>query len=168
MGKPLIQQRRGKGSQRYRTPKHTFTAAIQYPRANDQKGTIIDIATCPAHTSPLILVKYDNGECAVNAAPEGIYLGQEVHIGASAPIQPGNVLHLKDIPEGTLIFNIESKPKDASVFLEAKASISMSTLAFSFLYLINFEKYTFSKSFDIVFLKFSFFKSNLNLSMSLL
>ena len=122
MGKPLIQQRRGKGPQRYRTPKHTFTAAIQYPRANDQKGTIIDIATCPAHTSPLILVKYDNGECAVNAAPEGIYLGQEVHIGASAPIQPRNVLHLKDIPEGTLIFNIESKPGDGGKFVRASGT----------------------------------------------
>jgi large subunit ribosomal protein L2 len=40
----------------------------------------------------------------------------------SAPVKPGNVLSLAEIPEGTMIHNIESKPGDGGKFARASGT----------------------------------------------
>lgn len=110
MGKRLIQQRRGRGTGPYKSPSHRFKGAITHP-AVPTNGVVVDLLHCAGHTAPLMEVKYLTGNVQLAPAPEGIKVGDEIVVGATEP-GLGHVLELKDIPEGTLIHNIELKPGD--------------------------------------------------------
>lgn len=118
MGKRIIQQRRGKGTATYRSPGHRFYGSAKHISiAQDTvSGKVIDIVKCPGHTSPLAQVSYENGETQYMIAPEGLYVGMQVASGAKANVKPGNTLPLKEIPEGSLVYNIEIKPGDGGKF----------------------------------------------------
>jgi len=123
MGKNLIQQARGKGGPTYRSPSFRFAGKISFkPLSIDNttvQGKIIDLIKCPGHSSPLAEIKYQDGSKALMPAPEGIAVGDEVSAGPDAQIDSGNVRAIKDIPEGTLINNIESRPGDGGTFCRA-------------------------------------------------
>src|SRR3989338_11476740 len=115
MGKNLIQQARGKGSPTYRSPSFRYKGETQYAALAGEDiltGTVIDLIDCAGHTAPLMKIKYANEAEALMIACEGIRVGDQVFSGSSAPVQPGSVMPLRSIPEGTLIYNIEIKPGD--------------------------------------------------------
>ncbi len=118
MGKNLIQQARGKGSPTYRAPSFRYLAKVSYPQTATI-GTIKDIVKCRGHSSPLVQVKYDNGEEAFLVAGEGVKVGDSVKLGEGAPAEKGNTLFLKDIPVGADIFNIEIRPGDGGKFVRS-------------------------------------------------
>lgn len=119
MGKNLIQQRRGKGSSTYKAPSFRYKGSVKHVKGNDINGKIIDIFSCQGHSAPLARVLYENGEEVLMIAPEGMKAGNFVEAGASSPISPGNVIPLKDVPEGTIVYNIESMPGDGGKFIRA-------------------------------------------------
>ncbi len=128
MGKSLIQQKRGKGSHTYRAPSFRYYGNAHYPRENkDIEGKIIDLIGCPGHSAPLIRVKYDNGEDVLMLAPEGVRVGDMVQSGIKTPVNPGNVMPLKNVPEGTLIYNIESQPGDGGKFVRSAGTFAKVT-----------------------------------------
>ena len=45
-------------------------------------------------------------------------------MGPKSEIKSGNVLHLKDIPEGTSVYNIESQPGDGGKFVRASGTFA--------------------------------------------
>ena len=97
MGKNLIQQRRGKGSLRFRTPKQNFYGDAKYAKLDSGeqlKGKIREILHCPAHSAPLLAVQYENGEVIKMISPENIKVGDEIFIGNNSPLKDGNVLPL--------------------------------------------------------------------------
>jgi large subunit ribosomal protein L2 len=119
MGKSLIQQARGKGGPVFRSLSFRFKgdAKMRAPEAKQIQGTIVDFVHCPGHSAPLVEIEYDDGQTCLLIAPEGAKVGDKVTIGGGqAEITPGNVLALKDIPEGTPIFNIELQPGDGGRF----------------------------------------------------
>lgn len=123
MGKNLIQQRRGKGSTTYRAPSFRYKAAIRHIKdLKDMDGKIIDIFNCQGHSGPLAQVLYENGEEVFMIAPEGIRVGDFVSSGANSVIKPGSTVVLKNIPEGTLVHNIESIPGDGGKFIRASGT----------------------------------------------
>ena len=111
MGKNLIQQRRGRGSPTYRAPSFRYEGRVKHP-ALETVGTVIDLVHSAGHYAPLMQLSLLTGERGLALAPEGIRVGDEIAIGAGVPIKEGNVLPLKDIPEGTLIHNLELRPGD--------------------------------------------------------
>lgn len=121
MGKDLIIQRRGRGSMRYRAHSFNFKGEAKHPSLSHSTvaGTIIDFIKCPAHTAPLARIEYDSGESCLVLACEGMRVGDQVQVGSDAQAIAGNTLSLKDIPEGTLIYNIESQPGDGGKFVRA-------------------------------------------------
>ncbi len=118
MGKPLIQQRRGKGSSTFRAPTHRSIGAVSLRPLDYRElegvvyGKIVDIVKDTFHTAPIMIVQYETGEKVLLPAPEGVYVSQIVASGALAPINPGNVTFLKNIPVGTKISMIEIRPGD--------------------------------------------------------
>lgn len=126
MGKNLIQQARGKGSPTYRAPSFRYVGTAKHiPLKNEAiTGKVIDIVHCPGHSAPLTKVEYDNGEIALNLAPEGIRIGQEITSGVDTPIMPGFTSQLKNIPEGTLVYNIESQPGDGGKFVRSSGAFA--------------------------------------------
>jgi large subunit ribosomal protein L2 len=57
------------------------------------------------------LIKYADDEYSYILAPEGIKSGDKVFSSDRAEIKVGNCLALKSIPVGTLVHNVELKPK---------------------------------------------------------
>ncbi|MBS3122737.1 50S ribosomal protein L2 [Candidatus Woesearchaeota archaeon] len=125
MGKRIIAQRRGKGSTTYRCPSFNFKGAAKHPAIAQEpiKGTVIDIIHCPAHSAPLVKVEYENGESSLMIAPENICVNQIIENG-SKTLELGNTLALKDIPEGTLIYNIENVPGDGGKFVRSSGTFA--------------------------------------------
>jgi large subunit ribosomal protein L2 len=81
MPKRLIQQRRGKGGPRFRSPGHRFKGATGLRKMDNIeekgviKGVVKDIYNDPAKSAPMLLVEYDNGDILSYPAPFGIKVG---------------------------------------------------------------------------------------------
>jgi large subunit ribosomal protein L2 len=118
MGKNLLQQRRGKGSLRFKAPNHNFVGEAGYAdiAAKEAKGVVTDIVHCPAHSAPLLEVSFNNGEKVFMIAAQEKKVGNEIFTGQNAAVESGNVMALKDIPDGTEIFNVESNAGDGGKF----------------------------------------------------
>jgi len=120
MGKNLRQQRRGRGTLRFKAPNHRYVGEAGYSKlGSDARGIITDIKHCAAHSAPLLEVAFNNGEKVFMIAPNEKKVGDEINIGQNAAAESGNVLALKNIAEGTEIFNIESNPGDGGKFVRA-------------------------------------------------
>lgn len=119
MGKRIIAQRRGRGG-RYVSPSHRFKAGVKHI-SKDITGRVIDIIHCPGHTAPLAQVKYGDSSSYI-LCPEGIMVGDLVSIGNKVDIKNGNTTFLKNIPEGSLVYNIESIPGDGGKFVRSSGT----------------------------------------------
>lgn len=130
MGKRIIQQRRGRGTFRYKSPSHRFKARTTYRKYDTIEktgvifGKIIDIIDCPGHSSPLIKIVYENGEKVYLPAPQGVRVNDIVASGVIASVQVGNVLPLKNIPDGTNVFCIESLPGSGPTFIRSSGTFA--------------------------------------------
>ncbi len=125
MPKRLIQQRRGKGGPRFRSPGHRFKGATELRKMDDIeekgaiKGIVKDIYNDPAKSAPMLLVEYDNGDILSYPAPFGIKVGDFVESGFSANPIMGSILPLSKIPEGSLIYCVENRHGSGPKFARA-------------------------------------------------
>ena len=126
MGKNLIQQARGKGGPTYRAPSFRYAgeAKLHTPVAELLRGRIVDLIKCPGHAAPLAKIKYADGVVCLIAAPEFVKVGDEVQVGPGSEVSPGNILALKDIPEGVPIYNIELQPGDGGRFCRTSGTFA--------------------------------------------
>ncbi len=122
MGKRLIQQRRGRGTGPYKSPGHRFKGAAKHYDSQG-KGIVVDFINCPGHSAPLMVVEFESGDFALSLAPKGIKVGDVVEVGG-AELNTGNVLELKNIPEGALIYNIEARPGDGGKFVRTSGAFA--------------------------------------------
>jgi large subunit ribosomal protein L2 len=111
MGKRIISRRRGKGSHTYKSNTHKGRDNVEYP-LEEKQGEVIEIEHDPARTAPVAKVRFAEDDVQHILAPEGLEVGQEVHISRQAPLESGNTLPLREIPEGVPIYNIELQPGD--------------------------------------------------------
>ena len=121
MGKNLIQQRSGKGSTSFTSPsfKSRGNACYHPQTLIALKGKIIDLVDSPGHSGPLMIIKYEDKQTSLIQAPEGVHVSQEVAMGDDAPLETGNILPLRAIPDGTSICNIEKVPGDGGCFVKS-------------------------------------------------
>jgi large subunit ribosomal protein L2 len=124
MGKMLKQQRRGKGSNAYAKKPGAFKTSVGYPngQGKDIVGEVVRFINDPGHTAPLMEVLYEDFTRSYLLAPEGIKVGDKLHISGKPVYGLGNVLKLGDIPEGTPVYNIESVPGDGGKFARSAGS----------------------------------------------
>ena len=73
-------------------------------------GTVSSIEYDPNRTANIALINYADGEKRYIIAPKGLKVGDKIESGEKADIKVGNNLPLANIPEGTLVHNIELKP----------------------------------------------------------
>ena len=64
----------------------------------------------PNRTTRIALLHYVDGEKRYILAPQDLRVGDMVVSSATADIKPGNTLPLLNIPNGTLVHNVEMKP----------------------------------------------------------
>src|SRR3989338_7165039 len=106
MGKNLRQQRRGKGTPRYRSPSHRYIGRISYS-GFAKEGSVVDIVHGPGFRSPVAVIDTGSGRM-MNLATEGTRVGQKICSDASE----GSIVELEKITEGTKVCNIEIVPGD--------------------------------------------------------
>ena len=114
MGKRLRQQRAGRGTPTYRSRKHIHPGPAKYPAIKNEtlKGKIVELVHDPGRYVPLARIITEDGKEFLTPAPEGVYVGQVIEIGPDARPEPGNIMPIGKVPEGTMIFNIELRPGD--------------------------------------------------------
>ena len=117
MGKRIIQQARGRGSTTYRVRRAAYSIKPAYPE-EDGECEILKFVSDSGHSAPMAMIKSKKATF-FNLAVEGIQKGQKIMIGKTAEIKPGNILALEDIPVGTNICNIETRPRDGGQIVRA-------------------------------------------------
>jgi large subunit ribosomal protein L2 len=120
MGKRIITQKRGKGSQRYVAPSHRYKTEAHYAQG-ERSGVVEDIQHDLSKTGIVMRVGWDDGRKNMYLAPEGMMTGDRVVQGGSG-IALGNVLALTSVPEGMPIFNIEARPGDGGRVVRASGA----------------------------------------------
>ncbi|GAO99961.1 50S ribosomal protein L2 [Fructobacillus ficulneus] len=101
-GRMTVRHKAGGHKQAYRI--------IDFKRIKDEKfATVKAIEYDPNRTANIALLVYEDGIKAYILAPKGLKVGDKVQSGPDADIKVGNALPLTNIPEGTLIHNIELK-----------------------------------------------------------
>ncbi len=112
MGKKLILQRRGRGTQRFRTPSHRYKGNVEYPLVSRKfEGKIVELLRDAIHTSPLMKIKTDDNKSILLPAPEGVMVGQTIKM-TDSEASVGNIMPVGNIPEGYAVYNIELSPGD--------------------------------------------------------
>ena len=89
-------------------------------------GTVTAIEYDPNRTANIALITYTDGEKRYIIAPKGLQVGGKVVSGDSTDIIVGNSLQLGNIPEGTMVHNVELMPgKGAQMARSAGSSVQI-------------------------------------------
>src|SRR6056297_216690 len=102
-GKITVRHRGGGAKKKYRI--------IDFKRRKDDVvAEVIAIEYDPNRSANIALVKYMDGEKRYILCPKKLNVGDKVVSGEKTEIEVGNTLELRNIPDGTVIHNIELKP----------------------------------------------------------
>ncbi|HZK13417.1 MAG TPA: 50S ribosomal protein L2 [Desulfobaccales bacterium] len=102
-GRITIRYRGGGHKRRYRL--------IDFKRNKlEVPAKVASIEYDPNRTTRIALLHYVDGEKRYILAPNDLRVGDMVVSSATADIKPGNTLPLLNIPNGTLVHNVEMKP----------------------------------------------------------
>ena len=124
MGKRILAQRKGRGVLGFRSPSHRHIGQVKYrpfKEGEEQyKFKVIELLHSPGRGAPVAKIRYQDGSKGLWLPPEGIFEGEEFYQAKSnAEIRVGNILPLKGIPLGTIVFNVEAIPQDGGKFARA-------------------------------------------------
>jgi large subunit ribosomal protein L2 len=125
----LIQQKRGKGGANWRAPSFKYRGAAKHKSFSQDPhtGKVIDLISCRGHSAPLAVVEYQDKELCLLIAPEGIRVGDDVVTGSAESPGTGFTTPIGELPEGTLIYNIEGAPGDGGKFCRASGTYARIT-----------------------------------------
>lgn len=73
----------------------------------DVPGRVFSIEYDPNRTSRIARIKYTDGDVRYVLAPQDIKVGDQIITSEKAPLRPGNRMKLKNIPQGSMVYNIE-------------------------------------------------------------
>lgn len=125
MGKRIITRRRGRG-RRYQVPSFNYKGPIAYPHYQGD-AKVKELMHDPGHTAVMAKVQFQakdrDGVMRTNTvqlpAHDGQAEGATITLGDDAPLAIGNVLPIANIPEGTLVYNVEITPGDGGKMVRA-------------------------------------------------
>jgi large subunit ribosomal protein L2 len=95
----------------------------------DKRGmdaSVIAIEYDPNRSARIALLEYEDQERRYILAPVGVAVGDTLRAGVDAEIRPGNALPMRNIPQGSVIHNIELYPgKGAQMVRSAGTSAQL-------------------------------------------
>ena len=116
MGKRIITQRRGRGTNTYKVRRKAFRFKLQYPKVLSGEAKVTKLFNSAAHSAPLAKVSSESGSFYMPAY-KNMVEGQKINFDKK--IENGNIVKLRNIPVKTQIYNIESRPGDGGVFIKS-------------------------------------------------
>ena len=112
MGRITCRHRGGGHKRRYRL--------IDFKRDKQNiPANVASIEYDPNRAARIALLHYRDGEKRYILAPLGLNPGDTVISGEQVDINPGNAMPLKNIPVGTIIHNVELKPKKGAQMIRS-------------------------------------------------
>ena len=101
---------------------------VDFKREKDGiSGIVNSIEYDPGRTARIALIHYKDGEKRYIIAPNGLQVGQVILSGKDAEPEVGNTLFLSDIPLGTVIHNVELRPKQGAKMARSAGSYAQLT-----------------------------------------
>ncbi len=115
-GKTTVRHHGGGAKRKYRM--------IDFKRTKDDVvGIVKAIEYDPNRTANIALINYQDGEKRYIIAPNKLKVGDQIISGEKVDVKVGNAALIKNIPEGTMVHNIELRPgKGAELARSAGAS----------------------------------------------
>ena len=102
-GKITVRHHGGGHKQRYRI--------VDFKRNKDNiPAKVASIEYDPNRNANIALLNYADGEKRYILAPQGLTVGMTVVSGEKTDIKVGNACEMRNMPEGTIIHNVELKP----------------------------------------------------------
>ena len=90
-------------------------------------GVVNSIQYDPGRTARIALIFYKDGEKRYIIAPNGLKVGQEIMSGKDVEPEVGNTMFLSEIPLGTVIHNVELRPKQGAKLARSAGSYAQLT-----------------------------------------
>jgi large subunit ribosomal protein L2 len=103
-GRITARRRGGGAKRRYRM--------VDFKRLKfDVPAKVVRLEYDPNRTAFIALLEYEDGELGYILAPQRLAPGDSVISGEKTDIKPGNAMPLSSIPVGTIVHNVEMKPR---------------------------------------------------------
>ncbi len=125
MGKRPLVRRRGRGGMQFRAAATGKLAPAKYPHfdlSEDHVGTVIDLVHERGRDAPLAKVRFEDGSVALVPAVLGTKIGSSIKFGLNVDITNGNVISIQNIPDGTIICNVEKHFGDGGAIAKTAGS----------------------------------------------
>jgi large subunit ribosomal protein L2 len=110
LGKRPLVRRRGRGGMQFRAASTGKLAPAKYPRfalSEQHEAQVIDIIHESGRDAPLAKVRFENGKWSYFPSVLGTRIGSKMQFGLKSGILPGNVISIQNIPDGTIVCNLE-------------------------------------------------------------
>jgi large subunit ribosomal protein L2 len=123
LGKRPLVRRRGRGGNQFRA---SATGKVgkkaKYPRfslAEQHIGEVIDLIHERGREAPLTKVRFEDGSVSFVPAVLGTKVGAVLNFGLKSKIEKGNVISVQNIPDGTIVCNIERHFGDGGAIVKS-------------------------------------------------
>ena len=107
----------GRNNKGRRTSSHRGGGVKKLYRAIDFRqnkynvpGKVFSLEYDPNRTTRIARIHFADGYRSYILAPQELKVGDSVVFSEKAPLKPGNRMQLKNIPQGTIVHNIEVRP----------------------------------------------------------
>lgn len=122
MGKRPLVRRRGRGGFQFRAAYTGKVARAKYPPfslSEQHVGTVIDIIHERGRDAPLAKVRFEDGTVSFVPAVLGTKVGSVLEFGLQSKISNGNVISIQNIPDGTIVCNVEKHFGDGGAVVKS-------------------------------------------------
>lgn len=132
MGRRTLSQRKGRGSvfkcrNNHRLGHPVFRSLDFAERHSQIRGLVKEIKHDSGRGAPVARVIFKNPnkfglDKELFLCAEGMYSGQYIYAGAKASMHIGNIVPIGELPEGTVVCNVENHPNDRGTLARASGN----------------------------------------------
>ncbi len=125
MGKRPLVRRRGRGGKQFRAAYTGKLSPAKYPRftlSEQHEAEVVDIVHETGRDAPLARVRFENGTWSLVPSVLGTKIGSKFQFGLKSGISSGNVISIQNIPDGTLVCNVERHFGDGGSLVKSAGS----------------------------------------------
>ncbi|RDJ32138.1 MAG: 50S ribosomal protein L2 [Crenarchaeota archaeon] len=122
MGKRPLVRRRGRGGMQFRATVTGKVARSKYPSftlSEQHEGKVIDLVHERGRDAPLAKIRFEDGSVSFVPAVLGTKVGDTLEFGLKSKIQDGNVISIQNIPDGTIVCNLEKQFGDGGSIVKS-------------------------------------------------